>query len=266
MLERGARKRDRAARELVGVGARAHGGGGGRGKRVQSHRDLEDRAERAERAREQLGQVVAGHVLDHLAAALRDRAVGERHAHPHHQVARPAVARPQRTRVAAGQDAAERRAVARRVEGQHLPRLRERLLGALERHARLEHGGEVAGVVLDDAVEPQRRELPSRLRASSAPVGLGAGARDPHGTAGFAGGGERLRELLARGGPLGRPHQKRSATPACSSGWRRYGPGTSPHSRGAGITLPGFARCSGSNAQRRRWNADRSGSSNIDGM
>ena len=44
------------------------------------------------------------------------------------------------------------------------------------------------------------------------------------------------------------------------------GPGTSPHSRGVGITLPGLASPAGSNAQRSRWNAARSGSSNIFGM
>ena len=44
------------------------------------------------------------------------------------------------------------------------------------------------------------------------------------------------------------------------------GPGTSPHSRGVGITLPGFASPSGSNAQRSFWNAARSGSANIFGM
>ena len=42
---------------------------------------------------------------------------------------------------------------------------------------------------------------------------------------------------------------ERSASPASSSGCARYGPGTSPQSRGVGKSLPGFARPSGSNAR-----------------
>ena len=45
------------------------------GQRVQAHGDRRDQPERAERAREQLRQVIARDVLDHLAAGLGDRAV-----------------------------------------------------------------------------------------------------------------------------------------------------------------------------------------------
>ena len=44
--------------------------------------------------------------------------------------------------------------------------------------------------------------------------------------------------------------QNRSATPSRSSGWRRYGPGTSPQRRGVGRSLPGLQSPSGSNARR----------------
>ena len=60
--------------------------------RVQAHGHLQDGAERPVGAREKLGQVVARHVLDHLAAAAGERAVGKGHRHAEHQVAWRAVA------------------------------------------------------------------------------------------------------------------------------------------------------------------------------
>ena len=87
-----------------------------------------DHAERPERPRVELVQVVAGHVLHDAAAAVRARAIRERDFEPEHAVARPAEAlraRPDRRR---RERAAERRAGARRIERQ-LParRRRERL-------------------------------------------------------------------------------------------------------------------------------------------
>ena len=81
--------------------AMAHGGGGRGGDRVEAHGQLDDRAERPERAGEQLRDVVAGHVLDDLAAALRERAVRERDPHAHDEVTRAAVATAERAGVAA---------------------------------------------------------------------------------------------------------------------------------------------------------------------
>ena len=125
----GARETATSARPSSSASASLADGGGARGReRMQAHRHLDDRAERAERAREQLGEVIARHVLDHLAAALRERAVGERDAHADHEVAHAAVAAAQRARVAAGHDAAERGAVVRGVEREHLALLGERRL------------------------------------------------------------------------------------------------------------------------------------------
>ncbi len=194
-------------------------------QRVEAHRHLDDRAERPVGAGEQLGQVVAGDVLDHLAAALGDGAVGERHAHADHEVARAAEARAQRPGVVGRDDAADRGAAAvRRVEREHLAGLAEGLLRAGQRHARLQHRGQVAGVVLHDPVEARGGDLdvgPGIRR----PAQLRAGAAQPH-PAARLGGGRQLAGQLGRrprraAADLGRRHQKRSATPACSSGcWR----------------------------------------------
>ena len=126
---------------------------------MQAHRQLHDRPQRPERAGEQLGDVVAGHVLDHLAAALRERAVGERHAHTDHEVARAAVAGAQGAGVGRGHDPSDGGAAVRRVEREHLARLGERGLGVGEQHARLKHRGQVARVVLDDGVQSRGGEL-----------------------------------------------------------------------------------------------------------
>ena len=116
----GACERAAAARARSGrVGRRPDGGDRPLGERVQADRQLHDHAERSERAGEQLGQVVAGHVLDHLPAGARDGAVGERDGHADHEVAGGAVARAQRAGVRGCHDAADRGCLSgpeRRVE------------------------------------------------------------------------------------------------------------------------------------------------------
>src|SRR5215469_8526685 len=57
--------------------------------------------------------------------------------------------------------------------------------------------------------------------------------------------------------------QKRSATPAVSSGCGTYSPGLSPQRRKRGKILVGLATSWGSKAQRRRCMVSRSGSANI---
>ena len=71
----------------------------GRGRpAVQPEGHIGQRGQRAVRAGQQLGQVVAGHVLDHLAAGVRDGAVGEHERGPDEQVARGAEAVPHAVR------------------------------------------------------------------------------------------------------------------------------------------------------------------------
>ena len=93
--------------------------------------------------------------------------------------------------------------------------LGERRLRLRERHAGLEHRGEVAHVVLEDPVQPAglERLLVARGRSTAwcrrRPAGSGARARL-----------QQRRRLLD-----GRRPQNRSASPAASSGCCRYGPG-----------------------------------------
>jgi hypothetical protein len=123
---------------------------------VQPQRDLRDQPERPVGAGHQLGQVVARDVLDHLPARARDRPIGQCDGDAQHQVARPAVPVAQRPRIARGHDPADGRVVTRRIEGEHLPGLGERLPQLPQGHPGLNHSGQVAGVVLDDQVEVTR--------------------------------------------------------------------------------------------------------------
>jgi hypothetical protein len=84
--------------------ARRHGR-----QRVQSHGDAHDQPERAHRAGEELAEVIARDVLDHLAAGASQRAVRERDARADDEIAHAAVAVAQRARVVGGHDPADRR-------------------------------------------------------------------------------------------------------------------------------------------------------------
>ena len=159
-----------------------------------------------------------------LPPRLRDGPVRERHAHPDHQVAHAAVAGAQRTGVRGGHHAADGGAAARRVEREHLAGRGEGALRVRQRDAGLEDGGEVARVVLDDPRAPPSR---SRPRGSSAArpahdslvpaprTRTGSRLRGPASSAASS-----SRELGVASRAVG-GHQKRSASPACSSGWRR---------------------------------------------
>ena len=59
---------------------------------MQAEGDFRDDAECAEGAGEELGEIVAGDVLDDLAAASRDGAVGEDDGHAEDEIAERAVA------------------------------------------------------------------------------------------------------------------------------------------------------------------------------
>ena len=210
---------ERVPRQLGGrlvqalrVVARARGGGELVRHRVQPHRDRADQPERPVGAGEQLGQVVAGDVLDHLAARLGDRAVGEHHGHADHEVAHPAVAVAQRAGVGGGDHAADRGAVVgaqRRVQREHLALGGECRPGVGEPHPRLEHGREVADVVLDDLVQAARLEVHG-VAGLPAPGKLGAAADGAHGLPRRPMGADPPGQLL--------DHQNLSARPAISSG------------------------------------------------
>ena len=192
------------------------------GGRVEAHRHLEDRAERSEGAGEELGQVVPGHVLDHLAAGLREGAVRERHAHAHHQVAHAAVARAQRPGVAAATTPPTVAPPSGGSRASICPASANGACASASGHAGLEHRGEVAGVVLDDPVEPGVESSTSAPAARRGPAELGARAAHPHGVPASAAARSSAASSSRVAGPRGLGgHQKRSASPACSSGWRR---------------------------------------------
>ena len=188
---------------------------------MQADAHRQDQSQRPERAGEQLCQVIARDVLDHLSSGTRNRPVAQCDGHAEHQVPRRAVAVAERARVPGGKHAANRGLVSgaeERVERQHLARGRELGLRAGKRDAGLEYRREVALVVLDDPVEPLGSQVEVRGLGGRAPSRLAAAAHDSHGLASRGrtrqrGGGrvEAGRAKLAR-------HQNLVATPARSSG------------------------------------------------
>ncbi len=110
------------------------------------------------RAAHQAREVVAGDVLHDLSARARDRPVGEHERHAEDQVARRAEAVPQR----AGDVGREQRAdgrVTRRIQREPLAAPRQLVAKRREPHAGLDRAGEVAGVVLEDAIEALGRQV-----------------------------------------------------------------------------------------------------------
>ena len=97
------------------------------------------------------------------------------------------------------------------------PAAAERLLRPCERHAGLDHRRQVAGVVLDDPVEAVRGQHRRRARRRRCPADLRAAAREAHRLVTLGRGTEKARRRLGGTGL----HQRRSASPASSSGWRR---------------------------------------------
>ena len=107
-LERRAATRARAsAASRAGTSTVACASGRGWRRKV----DRADHGERPERADQEARNVETGHVLHHLAAALRDDAVGPDEGHADHHVARGAVTVTQRPPGVGGEDAAHRRAL-----------------------------------------------------------------------------------------------------------------------------------------------------------
>ena len=207
----------------------------------------------AERAREQLGQVVPGHVLDDLAARPWPRVPSESATrHAHHEVADAAVAGSQRAGVARGHHTARRGPSVRRVEREHLPGLGEGLLRRGERHAGLEHRGEVPGVVLQDPVEAGGGDVhPGRAAATAAQSSFVPAPRtrtaSPAAAAAAQLGGQLL--LAGRLEPGGRPpwpsEALAQARPARPGG---AGKGPAPRRRAAAWASP----CPGWPARRGR--------------
>ncbi len=258
-------------------------------ERVQAHGHLGDHREGSHRSGEELGHVETGHVLDDLAAAATDRAVGEHEAGPDDEISRRAEPGSQRSARRGGDDAADcRRITVRGIEHEPLPEprgRRERLLEPRKRRAGANHADEVRGLVLDDPGDARRRQRDVAVPGREAPPELGAApaghdrqpiprrrgeqrrdlrliSRRHHDARSHAADrvcGHRLPDVIGaddagehiQGSPGG-DHHMRSASPASSAAWGRYTPGTSPHSRGVGSAFPGLQRSRGSNASRTR--------------
>ena len=143
---------------------------------------LRDDAERAERAGRQFRQIVAGDVLDDFAAALGQRAVGQRQRHADDQVAQRAEAKTQRAAVVGGKNAADGGAARpQRVEGKALSDVarvsRELLHGA----ASFDGDGEIGPGMFDDRVETRGRENDVGALRRIAPSELCSAAARNHG-------------------------------------------------------------------------------------
>ena len=235
---------------------------------METEDDLGDHAQGAERAAEQLGQVVAGDVLDHLAAGPGHGPVGQDHGDADDQVAHGAVAQPPRPRGVGRHHPAEGGPGLGRVEGQPLAGRGQGGLEIGQAHARLGPHDQVAGGVLQHLVQAFGGDEQVGPLGRVAQPELAPAAHEHHRQAVVGGGPEDLAGLLHRpgaatratgtpstavpggAGPTRSPRssswrptaQNTSARPACSAGWTRRGPGRSPHSRGVGNTLPGLAR------------------------
>jgi hypothetical protein len=96
-LEGGSGQADGGGRQDGRIGRRAERGHARLVQRVQANVDRKDQPEGPEGSAEQLGQVIAGDVLDDLPAGLGDRAIAEGDRRTHHEVARGAVAVAQRS-------------------------------------------------------------------------------------------------------------------------------------------------------------------------
>ncbi len=206
---------------------------------------------------EELGQVVAGDVLDDLPAGAGDGPVRKHHGDADDEVSQRPVTVAQRAGVAGGEGAAEwlRRSGHSPGRGRGtVRRSAEPGLQLGDRHAGAGDDGEVACLVNER--RPERRRVEQELRRaapvcprrrSAAAIALDGGACSC-----------RLGEQVARLAKA-RPDDAtvddltigRSPRPP-RAGCGRYGPGRSPQSLGVGKALPGLQRPSGSKAVRTR--------------
>ena len=158
---------------------------------MEAEHRLRDDRERAERSRGELRQVVARDVLDHLAAALRERAVGQCQRDPDDQVAERAEARHERPVVARGEDPADRGALRpERVEGEALPVLGQRRLQPRDAAPRLHGRRQIGPGVLQYAIESRRGQDEVGAARRPAPIELRAAPARDDGQAREVGAGE----------------------------------------------------------------------------
>ena len=139
-------------------------------QRMQAKHGPGDDAEGAERARHQLGQVIAGDVLHHLAAAGGDGAIRQNDGDADDEVANAAVAQAQRPAVIGRDHAADGCALRpQRVQRKPLPVRGERALQLRDGDSGPDGDRHIAGRVLQDAVEARGGNGQDRWRAAQCP-------------------------------------------------------------------------------------------------
>ena len=120
--------------------------------RVQAENRLGDDSQGAQRSRRQLGQVIAGDVFHHLAAALGERAIRQSQGDPDDQVAQRAETDPERAAVIRGQNPSYGCFLGpKRIERQSLAVLRQSLLQLPQRATGFDGGRHVAPRMFHDA-------------------------------------------------------------------------------------------------------------------
>ena len=127
-------------------------------ERVQAEAGACDERQSALGSAHESCEVVAGDVLDDLAARVRDRAVAQNKCDAEDEVPRCAEPMAQRTRDVPGEQRPDGR-VARRVEREPLTGASEGLAKHREPNAALDGAREIAGVVLQHACQSVRCQI-----------------------------------------------------------------------------------------------------------
>jgi hypothetical protein len=167
---------------------------------MQPEGRLGDQAQRALRPGEQLADVVAGHVLDHLAAGVRDHPVRADRGDPDQQVARGPVPQPARPRRPGGDHSAHRR-VRRGVQRELLPGRGQHRRQLPEGGPGLHPGDQVPGRMLDDLIHRPEVHHQVAGRRGRAPGQPHPGAARHHRQPGISRGPQQRRGF----GRAGRP-------------------------------------------------------------
>src|SRR5919202_3182239 len=135
----GARKPHRHRSGSLGLGVQPEVGG-------------RDQAQSSQRTREELGEIVAGHVLDDLAAGLRYRSVRKQYGYADYKVSYGPVAQSPRTRGVSRDDSSDRGPLLRWVDAEDLVGAGELLLQGFEFYPALDPDHLILGGVLYDLV------------------------------------------------------------------------------------------------------------------
>src|SRR5918993_145841 len=274
-------------------------GAGRAGTRVEAEVGVGDDTQGAQGAGEELREVVAGHVLDDLAASFGYCAVVQDDGYADDQVSDGAVPVPSRPGRVGSDYSADGGPALRRVYGEHLVRVRDVFLEIFQLDPGLETDDLVSRRVLQhlvhprgayDEVEPARRVAGVHLRAAApGRDGQALAGSELHHVADLLDGARLNHEVGfdALDGVLFRRlaevvradyapqvfcksllslHQNCSTIPAFCKGCMWKGPGRSPQRRGGGKILPGVDIWCGSNAHRRSCMTFMSSSVNILGM